>query len=117
MHIVVEPRDTVRIYHTGLMILTVHALGVLIYRWYLLFFIPLCPPCLRGRRQFPLLEQILCLCCALRFLGSFDIMLFLDYARTTDGWTARDISKGSWVIPLSISPGDGLGQALFVMSP
>jgi hypothetical protein len=37
MYVVVEPRYTARMYHIGLMLLTVHALGVLTYRWYLLF--------------------------------------------------------------------------------
>jgi hypothetical protein len=99
------------------MLLTANALGVLTYRWYLLFFISLCPPCQRGFDLFPLLEQILYFYCALRFLRSCDILYFLDYAVNTGGRKACGIAKGPWVIPLSISPGAGVGQGLFVMSP
>jgi hypothetical protein len=37
MHTVVEPQDIDRKYHTRLMLMNVHALGVLTYRWYFLF--------------------------------------------------------------------------------
>jgi hypothetical protein len=105
MHTDVEPQDTVRMYHIGLMLMTVHGVGVLKYRWYLLFFISLCSPCPRGIHQFPLLGKILRFYCALRFLESCDILKFLDYAGNTDGRMAHDTSKGSWAVPLSISPG------------
>jgi hypothetical protein len=39
MHIVVEPQYTVRMYDTGLMLMTVQAIGVLTYRWYLLIYL------------------------------------------------------------------------------
>jgi hypothetical protein len=66
MHTVFE--DTVERYHTGLVLQTVHALGVLIYRWYLHFTIKLCPLCQMELPRFLLLDQILCFYCALRFL-------------------------------------------------
>jgi hypothetical protein len=95
MHTDVEPRDIVQRYHTELMIWTVHDLGVLVYRWYLLFTISLCPWCQMGLHRFLLLEQILCFYYALRFLKSCDILLFPDYAGNIDGRTARDIAKES----------------------
>jgi hypothetical protein len=117
MHTVVEPRYIVQRYHTGLMLHTVYALGFLVYRWYLIFFMSLCPPCQMGLPQFILLDQILCFYCALRCLKSCDILLFPDYAGSTDGWKARAISKRSWVITISIFPKAGSRQVLSVKSP
>jgi hypothetical protein len=106
MHTVVDPQDTVQRYHTELMQQTVHALCIL-----------MCPPCQMGLPRFLLIEKILCFYCALRFLKSCGILLFPDYAGSTDGRKVCDIAKGSWVITFSISPKAGSRQVLPVKSP